>query len=92
MASTGAAADPAQIFVLGQEALKQNRLAEAERDFQQVLAANPEVGGAYANLGCGLHAAQAMVEGFGSAEPSRALDASSSGNPAEYWPGLFPAK
>jgi tetratricopeptide (TPR) repeat protein len=51
VASSGVAADPAQIFLRGQEALKQNRLAEAERDFQQVLAANPEAGGAYANLG-----------------------------------------
>jgi tetratricopeptide (TPR) repeat protein len=51
VASSGAAADPAQIFLLGQEALKQNRLAEAERDFRQVVAANPEAGGAYANLG-----------------------------------------
>ncbi|MGC2647890.1 MAG: tetratricopeptide repeat protein, partial [Candidatus Sulfotelmatobacter sp.] len=51
MAPFGATADPAQIFLLGQEALKENRLAEAERDFRQVLAANPEVGGAYANLG-----------------------------------------
>ena len=39
------------VFLLGQEALKENRLAEAERDFREVLAANPEVGGAYANLG-----------------------------------------
>ena len=38
-------------FSFGQEALNENRLAEAERDFRQVLAANPEVGGAYANLG-----------------------------------------
>jgi tetratricopeptide (TPR) repeat protein len=51
IASSSATADPARIFLLGQEALKENRLAEAERDFRQVLAANPEVGGAYANLG-----------------------------------------
>ncbi len=51
VAPFGATADPAQIFLLGQEALKENRLAEAERDFRRVLAANPEVGGAYANLG-----------------------------------------
>ncbi|MFY9792202.1 MAG: tetratricopeptide repeat protein [Candidatus Sulfotelmatobacter sp.] len=50
-APSGATADPAHIFLLGQEALNENRLAEAERDFRQVLAANPEVGGAYANLG-----------------------------------------
>ena len=31
--------------------MKQNRLDEAERDFRQVLAMNPQVGGAYANLG-----------------------------------------
>jgi tetratricopeptide (TPR) repeat protein len=51
VASSGAAADPTHVFSLGQEALKQNRLAEAERDFWQVLAANPEAGSAYANLG-----------------------------------------
>jgi tetratricopeptide (TPR) repeat protein len=47
----GVAADPAQLFQAGQDALNQARLDEAERDFLQVLAANPQVGGAYANLG-----------------------------------------
>jgi tetratricopeptide (TPR) repeat protein len=50
-APVGAAADPAQLFQAGQDALNQGRLDEAERDFRQVLAANPEIGGAYANLG-----------------------------------------
>ena len=45
------AADPAQLFQAGQDALNQGRLDEAERDFRQVLAPNPQVGGAYANLG-----------------------------------------
>jgi tetratricopeptide (TPR) repeat protein len=49
--ASGAAAEPAQIFRLGQQALQQNHLEEAERDFRQVLAANPQAGGAYANLG-----------------------------------------
>ena len=39
------------LFQRGQAALNQGRLEEAERDFRQVLEANPEVGGAYANLG-----------------------------------------
>jgi tetratricopeptide (TPR) repeat protein len=51
VAPSGAAADPAQLFQAGQDALNQNRLDEAERDFRQVLAANPQVAGAYANLG-----------------------------------------
>jgi tetratricopeptide (TPR) repeat protein len=51
VASSGAAADPAQLFLAGQEALNQGRLNEAERDFRQVLAINPQVGGAYGNLG-----------------------------------------
>jgi tetratricopeptide (TPR) repeat protein len=45
------AADPAQLFQAGQDALNQGRLDEAERDFRRVLASNPEIGGAYANLG-----------------------------------------
>jgi tetratricopeptide (TPR) repeat protein len=49
--ASGPVADPAQIFSQGQQALQQNHLDEAERDFRQVLAANPQVGGAYANLG-----------------------------------------
>jgi tetratricopeptide (TPR) repeat protein len=49
--ASGATTDPAQLFSSGQEALKHNRLDEAERDFRNVLAANPGVGGAYANLG-----------------------------------------
>jgi tetratricopeptide (TPR) repeat protein len=48
---SGGSADPAQVFQQGQEALNQGRLDEAERDFRQVIAANPQVGGAYANLG-----------------------------------------
>ena len=51
ISSAGTPADPAQIFQSGQEALNQNRLDEAERDFQQVIAMNPQVGGAYVNLG-----------------------------------------
>lgn len=46
-----AATDPAKVFAAGQEALRQNNLDEAERDFREVIAANPGVGGAYANLG-----------------------------------------
>ncbi len=48
---SGAAADPAQLFQAGQEALNRGHLDEAENDFRQVLAINPGVGGAYANLG-----------------------------------------
>ena len=36
---------------MGQKALSQNLLDEAERDFRQVLVLNPQSGGAYANLG-----------------------------------------
>jgi tetratricopeptide (TPR) repeat protein len=49
--SSALIADPAQLFRAGQDALNQGRLDEAEHDFRQVLAANPHVGGAYANLG-----------------------------------------
>jgi tetratricopeptide (TPR) repeat protein len=45
-----AAPDPAQIFQKGQDALNNGRLDEAERDFRQVLALNPQMAGAYANL------------------------------------------
>jgi tetratricopeptide (TPR) repeat protein len=51
VADSGEGADPAQLFQSGQEALTQNRLDEAERDFRQVISLNPQVGGAYANLG-----------------------------------------
>ena len=54
-AATGAASvgvkDPAKLFASGQDALNHNRLDEAESDFRKVLAADPRVGGAYANLG-----------------------------------------
>jgi tetratricopeptide (TPR) repeat protein len=50
-AASGAAADPAQLFQAGQDALNQGHLDEAERDFRQVLAANPRAGAAYANMG-----------------------------------------
>jgi tetratricopeptide (TPR) repeat protein len=51
VASSGAATDPAKLFQAGQDALNQGRLEEAERDFRQVLASNPQLGGAYVNLG-----------------------------------------
>jgi len=44
-------AEPAQVFERGQDALNQNRLEEAERDFRQVLELDPQSGAAYANLG-----------------------------------------
>lgn len=50
-AASGAAADPAQLFQAGQDALNAGRLDEAERDFRKVLAADPQAGAAYANLG-----------------------------------------
>src|ERR1700743_1106214 len=49
--ATAGATDPARIFERGQTALSQGKLDEAERDFRQVLALNPKMGGAYANLG-----------------------------------------
>jgi tetratricopeptide (TPR) repeat protein len=49
--ASGAAASPAQLFQSGQDALNGGRLDEAERDFRLVLEANPQLGGAYANLG-----------------------------------------
>lgn len=51
IASSAATVDLAQLFQAGQDALNQGRLEEAERDFRQVLAVNPQLGGAYANLG-----------------------------------------
>jgi len=44
-------ADPAKLFQRGQDALAGGQLDEAERDFRGVLQADPEAGGAYANLG-----------------------------------------
>ena len=49
--SAATTADPVQIFQHGQDALNRGRLDQAERDFRQVLALNPQLGGAYANLG-----------------------------------------
>jgi len=51
VASSGVAVDVDQLLQAGAAALNGGRLDEAERDFRQVLAVNPQVGGAYANLG-----------------------------------------
>jgi tetratricopeptide (TPR) repeat protein len=51
VAASGATVDIPQLLLKGQDALNHGRLDEAERDFRQALAANPQVGGAYANLG-----------------------------------------
>jgi tetratricopeptide (TPR) repeat protein len=45
------AASPQKLFTVGEAALRENRLDEAERNFRAVLAADPRVAGAYANLG-----------------------------------------
>src|SRR5882762_9661302 len=52
-AQSGASAtrDPALLFQHGQDALNRGRLDQAEHDFRQVLALNPQMAGAYANLG-----------------------------------------
>jgi len=44
-------ADPQQLFQSGEAALKSGNLDEAERAFRAVLTINPQVAGAYANLG-----------------------------------------
>ena len=43
--------DPQKLFEAGDAALRGGKLDQAERDFRQVIAINPEVAGAYANLG-----------------------------------------
>jgi tetratricopeptide (TPR) repeat protein len=45
------ARDPQKLFETGEVALHANKLDEAERSFRQVLAIEPSVAGAYANLG-----------------------------------------
>jgi Flp pilus assembly protein TadD len=49
--STVRAANPQKLFATGETALRENKLDEAERDFRAVLAVDPGVAGAYANLG-----------------------------------------
>jgi len=43
--------DAQSAFQQGEAALRAGKLGQAERDFRAVLAANPQVAGAYANLG-----------------------------------------
>jgi tetratricopeptide (TPR) repeat protein len=45
------ASDPQQEFQQGELSLKSNRLEEAEQHFRAVLTADPQLAGAYANLG-----------------------------------------
>jgi tetratricopeptide (TPR) repeat protein len=49
--ASDATPNPAQLFQHGQDALSRGRLDEAERAFRQVLALDPQLAGAYANLG-----------------------------------------
>jgi tetratricopeptide (TPR) repeat protein len=46
-----AARDPQKAFEAGEAALREGKLDESERAFRQVLAIDPRVAGAYANLG-----------------------------------------
>jgi tetratricopeptide (TPR) repeat protein len=50
-AQNTAARDPQTLFEAGDAALHAGKLDEAEHDFRQVLAIDPSVAGAYANLG-----------------------------------------
>ena len=50
-ASAQTAGDPQKLFAAGDAALRAGKLDEAARNFQAVLAINPDVAGAYANLG-----------------------------------------
>jgi len=50
-AGAPAARDPQKLFEAGEAALHAGKLDEAEREFREVLAINPGVAGAYANLG-----------------------------------------
>jgi tetratricopeptide (TPR) repeat protein len=50
-AGAQAARDPQKLFEAGDAALHAGKLDEAEHDFRQVVAINPGVAGAYANLG-----------------------------------------
>jgi len=45
------AVSPRKLFSVGEAALRENKLEEAERDFRAVLAPDPRAVGAYANLG-----------------------------------------
>src|SRR5436305_3937932 len=45
------ASNPQKLFAAGEAALRENKLDEAERNFRAVLAVDPGVAGAYANLG-----------------------------------------
>jgi tetratricopeptide (TPR) repeat protein len=47
----GATVNPQKLFAAGEAALRENRLDDAEKDFRGVLAVDPGVAGAYANLG-----------------------------------------
>src|SRR4029077_291861 len=50
-ASVSSIPDPEQIFRRGEEALRKGDHEQAEHNFKQVVVLNPQVAGAYANLG-----------------------------------------
>ena len=50
-AATETTRDPQKLFAAGEAALRGGKLDESERSFRQVLAIDPSVAGAYANLG-----------------------------------------
>jgi tetratricopeptide (TPR) repeat protein len=50
-ATSSSQQNPAQLFQAGQDALQQGRLNEAENDFRRLISIDPQLGGAYANLG-----------------------------------------
>jgi Tfp pilus assembly protein PilF len=85
-------ASPAQLFQAGQDALAQGKLDEAERNFRQVLQADPQAGAAYANLGVVYMRRKQWSEALESLQKGGALDAAGRRHPAQYRTCLLPAK
>ncbi len=81
-----------KVFQAGQEALNHNQLDEAERDFREVLSANPEVGGAYANLGVVYMRRKQWTKALEMLRKAERLMPQVPGNPTKYRPRLLPAK
>src|SRR5256885_2839998 len=51
LSAAGQGRDPQKVFAAGQAELQRGNLDAAERDFKEVLTADPKAGPAYTNLG-----------------------------------------
>ena len=81
-----------KFFTRARKRSTKNRLDEAERDFRRVIAVNPKLGAAYANLGVVYMRRKQWAKALEALRTAEHLMPHVAGDSAEHRPGLLPTK